>query len=128
MSNNETRLLELADACENARDADMLGVLKDCGDAIWPDNLNPDDNTQLREFERFLCANAFLEAAVMLVPAGCGWLAGFGRTRPDGPVGGAQITASAYDFTRSGDVIAEAESPLPAGSLAAAAMRARASS
>lgn len=69
-----------------------------------------------------------LDAAMSLVPEGCGWLVGYGRTRPDEPMGGAAITrkAATENISEANDIFAEAEAPTPALALCAAALRARA--
>ncbi len=72
---------------------------------------------------------ASLDAAMTLVPEGRGWLAGYGRIRPDEPLGGAMITriAAPTSFAPdAADKIAEAEAATPALALTAASLRARA--
>lgn len=68
-----------------------------------------------------------LDAATTLVPEGCGWLVGWGQTRDDEPMGGAQITRHARFIGHSAnyDTIADAEASTPALALCAAALRAR---
>ena len=70
---------------------------------------------------------ASLDAAMSLVPQGCGWIAGWGQVLPDEPMGGAHITAhsvfAGYDVAN--DVIAEGEAVTPALALCAAALKAR---
>lgn len=70
-----------------------------------------------------------LDAAMTLVPEGSGWIAGWGQTRPDEPMGGATISRNAR-FAGHGanyDVYAEAEAATPALALTAASLRAHAS-
>lgn len=68
-----------------------------------------------------------LDNAAMLVPEGCGWLVGWGQTRDDEPMGGAQITRNARFIGHSAnyDTIADAEASTPALALCAAALRSR---
>lgn len=72
---------------------------------------------------------ASLDAAMTLVPEGCGWLAGYGQTHPDEPMGGALITRNArfVGYGENYDEIAVGEAATPALALCAAALRARAS-
>ena len=72
---------------------------------------------------------ASLDAAMTLVPEGCGWLTGWGQTRPDEPMGGARITRNArfVGYRENYDEIAVGEAATPALALCAAALRARAS-
>lgn len=69
---------------------------------------------------------ASLDAAETLVPEGCGWLAGWGQTRPDEPMGGARITRNArfVGYCENYDEIAVGEAATPALALCAAALRA----
>jgi hypothetical protein len=80
-----------------------------------------------RCFVDLLTSGGYIDAALTLVPEGCGWVAGYGQVRSDEPLGGAQITRHAkfagYDVAN--DVIAEAEAATPALALCAAALRAR---
>lgn len=68
-----------------------------------------------------------LDAAMTLVPERCGWIAGWGQTRPDEPMGGAQITPYArYNGSFvAGETIAESEAATPALALCIAALKAR---
>lgn len=115
-------ILALAERCEQAM-GPSRALDRDIARAV----LGPEINS-ISAMEYAFCRNYSdsLDAAMTLIPAGRGWLVGFGRTRPDEPVGGAQITASAYDFLKSGDIIAEAEAATPALALCAAALRTRA--
>lgn len=71
---------------------------------------------------------ASIDAAMTLVPEGCGWLAGWGQTLPLEPMGGARITRNArfVGYDANYDVVAEAESATPALALVAASLRAKA--
>lgn len=61
-----------------------------------------------------------IDAALRLVPDGLFWLLAYGRTRPDEPLGGAQIVDPTTER-----VIAEAEAETPAIALCSAATKAR---
>lgn len=60
-----------------------------------------------------------IDAAVMLVPSGLYWLISYGKTRPDEPLGAAQI------IDHSGKIVAEAEAATVALSVGIAALKAR---
>ena len=67
-----------------------------------------------------------IDAAMTLVPEGCGWMAGWGQTLPDEPMGGAAITRNArfIGYDANYDRFAEGEAATPALALTAAALRA----
>lgn len=76
----------------------------------------------------WLDPTASIDAAMSLVPEGCGWIAAWGQTRPDEPMGGAIVKRNArfIGYGANYDAISEAEAATPALALCAAALRARA--
>jgi hypothetical protein len=80
-----------------------------------------------RDDDRLPFFTASIDAAMTAVPEGCGWIAGWGQTRPDEPMGGARITRNArfVGYHANYDAIAEAEAATPALALLTAALRAR---
>ena len=68
-----------------------------------------------------------LDAAMQLVPEGCGWIAAWGQIRAEEQMGGARITRNARFIGHHAnyDVIAEADAATPALALCAASLRAR---
>lgn len=69
-----------------------------------------------------------IDAALTLVPDGCGWSAGWGQILPDKPMGEARITRNAHfiGYDANYDVIVKANAATPALALCIAALRARA--
>jgi hypothetical protein len=63
---------------------------------------------------------ASLDAVMALMPDGHGWLVGNGRTRPDEPLGGAQICS-----LDGKELVAESEASTPVLALLSAILRAR---
>jgi hypothetical protein len=119
-------LIKLAERCEAATGPDReldLAIARLFDVTVW---LRNDDDTANYETTHWRYT-ASIDAALTLVPEGCGWVAGYGQVRSDEPLGGAQITRHAkfagYDVAN--DVIAEAEAATPALALCAAALRAR---
>lgn len=126
-----TDILDLARRCEQAGEPSReLDAAIDV--AVFPDHRVDGDHVidRMGFGKPVPHYTASLDAALSLVPEGCGWISGWGQTRPDEPMGGAQITPSArYNGSFvSGEVIAEAEAKTPAIALCAAALYARAAS
>lgn len=95
--------------------------------ATYRDVLAADDVIEDDVVPRY---TASLDAAATLVPEGCGWIAGWGQTRIDEPMGGACISRNGRFIGPSAnyDVIAGADAPTPALALVVAALRAIAAS
>lgn len=67
-----------------------------------------------------------IDAALTLVPKGLFWLIGYGKTRPDEPLYGAQILSPSEDWTEPDSVISEGESnATPAIALVIACLKAK---
>lgn len=123
-------LLKLAERIEAGGRYEQYALLIEAFALAFPDNymdgrsgIGPGRWTS---FKRMLDAEAYESAALTLVPEGCGWLAGWGQTRPDEPMGGARITRNArfVGCEANYDAIADAEAATPALALAAAGLRA----
>ena len=128
MTSKRDELLALAERCEKATEGS-----RELDGLIWKAVCEKPGNVWMRQdpedtvaYEAPPAYTTSLDAAKTLVPEGCGWVAGWGQTRPDEPMGGAQITPSArYNGSfMAGEVIAEAEAATPALALCAAALRA----
>lgn len=87
-------------------------ISKAAGSAAWPPR----------------AYTASIDAALTLVPDGCGWSAGWGQILPDKPMGEARITRNAHfiGYDANYDVIVKANAATPALALCIAALRARA--
>ncbi|PKQ00191.1 MAG: hypothetical protein CVT74_05040 [Alphaproteobacteria bacterium HGW-Alphaproteobacteria-13] len=128
-------------ACEPSRDIDVAIALAQPetffnagprwdGDRDCIGQINTDGSRSMpgNSWDMLVPAYTFsLDAAVELVPEGRGWIAGWGQTRADEPMGGARITRNArfVGHDANYDMIAEAEAATPALALCAAALKAR---
>lgn len=81
-----------------------------------------DDGDDGYFFQQLLDVGAWESAALLLLPAGCGWIVGHGREGPGEPLGGARIHAG---LSGTCPVLGEAEATTPALALCIAALKSR---
>lgn len=117
---NKATLLALAERVESAQAEQQAALFEEAVRAL-------SDARLISAACAVRCAilidvRAFLDAAAALVPEGLYWTAGYGRMRPDEPLGGAIITRPFRDRPP----VAEGEAATPALALTTAALRARA--